>query len=190
MKPQFSDFDRRSFKPCTVEDIDIFERLIKHKLPNSYKEFLMTINGGWVDPPYFSKPLDPEDVREIQYFFGLDVHERIDYSLPDKSTRYCDNLVYEWDRLQGNCGMPEFMLRIAHTNVPNDVLLSLGKDDYGYIYYGHTELGTVTDYNERRAKRTSNTQELHKLGFRLIAHDFDDLLNSAVEMTDEEFLES
>jgi len=66
----------------------------------------------------------------------------------------------------------------------------LGKDDYGYIYSGHTEMGSVTDYNERRAKRTSNTQELHKLGFRLIAHDFDDLLNSAVEMTDEEFLES
>ncbi|MBT9548038.1 MAG: SMI1/KNR4 family protein [Candidatus Sericytochromatia bacterium] len=188
MKPKFRPFTNKIFPVVTDSDIEAFEKILKYKLPESYKKFLREINGGWAKPEYFRRPLDPTVIENIERFFSLNIHEKIDKSLPNHFMLYKGNLLYEWDCLKASCNMPDFMLRIATTSVPNDFLLSVAEEDYGYIYGGHEELGSEPSYNERRAKRTANEKELRKIGFALIAYDFDDLLNSAIEMTDEEFL--
>ena len=191
MKPHFTKNESLIYSQLNQEqNIFNFEQLLKLKLPDSYKLFLKEINGGEPNPSSFKKPLDPLFIKVIDSFFYLDMNTCIDYSNPDHFELYRGNLLYEWDKLQSLCGMPDFILRIAKSDTPSEVLLSLGPEDYGYVYSGHLELGKVTDYNEKRAKKTSHIKEMGKLGFHVMAYDFEDLLNSAVEMTDEEFLES
>jgi hypothetical protein len=58
--------------PITEADLRAFEARTSIKLPESYREFLLTNNGGRPVPPAFSIEGFAEDsIGAVQVFFGL-----------------------------------------------------------------------------------------------------------------------
>jgi cell wall assembly regulator SMI1 len=67
---------REAFGQADEEQIQSFERLVGHRLPDGYRRFLLQHNGG--------QPLNDEfevpawGVTGVQYFFGLQVDDGYD----------------------------------------------------------------------------------------------------------------
>ncbi len=151
-------------------DIQELEKDIGYLLPEEYKGFLKTINGGFFSDGYFRSAY-VNSMTVMNSFYGLDMNE----SFPEE--KLC-NLKYAHDNMAYN-EFPASQIQIA-SSVISEAVMSLLPEDYGHIYCGHRELGDEHDYNEERARHTSNREELSIVGFTLYADSFTHFLENQV----------
>jgi hypothetical protein len=59
-------------KPVTEEIVREYELQTKITLPDSYRKFLLTHNGGHPDPFFIDLPHEDDFPAEFQFFYGLD----------------------------------------------------------------------------------------------------------------------
>ena len=118
------------------------------KLPKSYKDFILSTNGGTPDKTIFFMRDGREG--EIRNFFGI---------VPD----YGRGLLERIKMFSGR--IPKNMLPIANDSGGNLVLLSVSGSDYGKFYFWdhnwEAEEGKVPDYSN----------------LTLIADSFDEFIN-------------
>jgi hypothetical protein len=62
-------------KPVSQEIISEFERQIRFRLPNSYRDFLLKHNGGHPVPDFIDLPPSEDLPAQVQNFYGLDADE-------------------------------------------------------------------------------------------------------------------
>ncbi len=160
----------KCFDVPSEADIQELEKDIGYPLPEDYKLFLKTVNGGFLNDGYF-RSMYKDEMNEICWFNGLDMEDKV----PDRKQA---NLKYVHDNMAYNA-FPVSQIYIA-SSVISEAVMSLLPEDYGHIYCGHRELGDEHDYNEERASRTSNREELSIVGFTLYADSFTHFLENQV----------
>lgn len=161
---------RESFLPASETEIKKLEEKIGYPLPEDYKYFLSSINGGVIFKGYF-KSMYNDSMDSADWFYGLDMEDQY----PEEKLR---NLKYAHNNMSYN-EFPPSQIQIA-TSTMTETIMSLLPEDYGFIYCGHRELGDEHDYNEERARRTSNREELSIVGFTLYADSFTHFLENQV----------
>lgn len=136
-----------SGKKITTNDVENVERGFNIQLPKEYKDFLLRTNGGRPDKLFFSKdssdyvlneffPLSNSPFSFEQYFSDF----RVDQNILSKS-----------------------LAPIAEDAFGNLICISIGKNDYGYIYFLDHE--------------SSNREDINGTSTRLIATDFNSFLD-------------
>jgi len=176
--------ETKLFESISNKDIEKFEKQLGYSLPEDYRQFLLKYNGG--DPYLISyrSHLNEEKETEIVCFFGIDNKFDPSYMGIDNYSRNANNLLFMWSNYQALCGMPNHILYIADSSI-TAILMSVGPEDYGYIYSGSTEDGIYDDFSEKRARKTSIIEEMKNLGFSLFAKSFTQLLAGAYQEDDE-----
>lgn len=114
---------RNAGRPLLETDIANFELRIGHRLPESYRQFLLRYNGG--RPPLEIDIIDIKDLpggeADVQVFFGIDG--------PISSC----NLDWNWSILMGR--ISDWLLPIACDSFGNIFSISLHDHDYGSVVY-------------------------------------------------------
>lgn len=107
---------------ATEEAIQTLERLVGARLPEDYRRFLGTVNGGRPDPSgfVFQTNQGTSDCS-IRYFLTLDPREKI-YTIPAYMDRYKGRI-------------PSGMLAIACDSFGNLVLLDISARKPGTVYF-------------------------------------------------------
>ncbi len=100
--------------------IERLEGSLGVRLPESYRAFLLLVNGGRPNPPYFFVRGHDEEEFSVHYFYGLDCEER-SYDL--HYTTQLDKKIFE-----------EKLITIASTET-NDILALRTGDPEGAIYF-------------------------------------------------------
>jgi cell wall assembly regulator SMI1 len=136
-----------------VDDATIlaFESKFNIKLPDEYRRFLLSHNGGNPSP----KKIITQDKKiesMVSTFFPLS-----DFTE--------DNLVNEFEGLTQARQIPPNFISIAMDPAENRIVLSIYGDDVGKVYYW--------SWDEEPKKPTCSYKYL-----RLIANNFDDFLSS------------
>lgn len=112
-------FAKNSEKILTTQDIDTFETKINGKLPESYKQFMLTNNGGVIEDIYYCNYYISEDnFVEIYEFFPLEEIINVDLG-----------------ELAEGDSVPENWIPIANDGNSGVFFLSIKGDDFGKIYF-------------------------------------------------------
>jgi len=111
--------ERISKHGATWQEIELLEQRIKRQLPDDYRQFLVSENGGRPAPTAFEGP--EGDGSVIHFFFTLDA-----------SSPYY-RMHNELDMLHDR--IPSDLLPIASDDFGNIILLDLGAKSVGAIYF-------------------------------------------------------
>lgn len=109
----------------TADTVSAFEAALPGRLPDDYRDFLRTTNGGRPEPNWLP-PERPGESLDIAEFLGLDVSE---YSRSLVQTRQVFT-----DRI------PDHLLAVASANGSTKVCVSLSGDDRGSVWFYDTAL--------------------------------------------------
>jgi hypothetical protein len=106
-------------KKCLKDNdcLNVFEKLIGSKLPNSYRTFLIDINGGIPFKKYF---LYNNTGSLIKCFFGI-TNEK-DFDIVRFYNHY-KNLI------------PEYLLPIGEDDGGNILMMAISGKDYGKLFF-------------------------------------------------------
>jgi len=128
-------------------DLEKLEHALSAKLPDDYRSFLLEYNGGCLDERYdyivtFDYPggYNPysggDNQSDLMHFF------RLTYNWFDGHD------IFElWNSVYRE-RMPSHFLPIAEDSCGNVFCLSLGKNDYGWIYFwDHERESPIPDYS-------------------------------------------
>ncbi len=118
-----------SFDPITEEDLVAYEVKLGFSLPNDYRNYLLKHNGALPVKIDFWMPNEKDWIESIDEMSGLE---------PDDST---ESLTYY---LEGEHGIPEGWIPIAHSGYGDFTVLSVREEDYGKVFYLFHE---VHNYN-------------------------------------------
>lgn len=144
--------------PATEKDVVRFESLIKARLPEDYRSFLLTHNGGEPTPEvFFINESQGDDI--LGKFYGL--YKEPQYS----SLSWC----FETNRGR----MPSNIIPIGTDPGGNQVCLSVSGSDYGAIYFW--------DHEEVNNEEGPNYDNLY-----LLAPNFTAFLNGLTPNIDDE----
>ncbi|HKP52978.1 MAG TPA: SMI1/KNR4 family protein [Chloroflexia bacterium] len=144
--------------PATEDEVLKLEKHLGISLPLGYRNYLLTYNGGRVEPCVFPIANCPRDTHGIlSWFFGINGGEY--YDLMDNVRTYSDRV-------------PSNLLPIGEDPGGNLICLSVLGSDKGTVYFWEREWEVL----EGEAPDYSNVY--------LIAEDFDGLLNSLAEWPD------
>ncbi len=107
-------------KKISEKDIIKFEEVIRHPLPNDYKDFLLKYNGGRPEPFVF----------KVDKFEGGEntVHTLLGFNREIES----DNLLWSYDTLKDR--LPDTLLSIGYSDTDDQICLDLSENNYGKIY--------------------------------------------------------
>ncbi|OJV94841.1 MAG: hypothetical protein BGO39_34035 [Chloroflexi bacterium 54-19] len=124
--------ESKKFGPASESDVREFESLIKSRLPEDYRAFLLAHNGGEPDPEvFFINESQGDDI--LAKFYGL-------YKEPKYSS-----LAWCFETYRGR--MPSNIIPIGTDPGGNQVCLSIGGSDYGAIYFwDHEGIGETPPY--------------------------------------------
>src|SRR6478736_6542647 len=115
-----------TFRPITTDKTDgsrlaALEKRIRGILPDEYRQFLLSCNGGKPTHRAFRFiERGRESIGALRYLYG-DCKERL-YSIQDKIEVYSGRI-------------PEYFLPIGCDSFGNLILLSLRKEDHGSVYF-------------------------------------------------------
>ncbi|MDR2344826.1 MAG: SMI1/KNR4 family protein [Planctomycetaceae bacterium] len=142
---QFNYYPKQNFGiPVTDVMLEELEKHFPYPLPNDYKDYLKICNGGIME-------LDTD--KESLYFnvqgapdwFGDEGYLWILHSINSEEPGF--DLLENWTTSKGI--MPPHFLPIGGDGGGDLVCLSLGSEDYGYIYcWNHEEEPYETDYSQ------------------------------------------
>jgi len=120
--------------PASIKQIEELENMIGHTLPNDYKEFLLTTNGG--RPTKTEKLTCAVDWKGIDWAANdskLGIH--FIYKFENDVMSALD-LAFAYDTfVQEDLRIPKNTMPIAHDAGANQYIMSLNADDYGHVYY-------------------------------------------------------
>jgi hypothetical protein len=111
----------------SIEDIKGFERAIGTLLPDDYRQFLVTSNGGKPEPNRFTLR-DRKGGSGVSRFFGLADENR------------AGDLRYERNSMRDR--VPSDVLPIGTAEGGNSVCLSLAARAFGFVFFWDHELET------------------------------------------------
>ena len=112
--------------------LQAFERQIGYSLPDDYRHFLATENGGKPSQRVFGfRTKDGEETSAIRAFFTLDLASK-HYFIQDRIATYKERL-------------PSGLLPIACDSFGNLVLLDIGAKAVGSIYFWDHERESMDD---------------------------------------------
>lgn len=132
----------------TNEDICNFENIIGGKLPLEYREFLLKTNGG--------VPKNQEFITKDKF-----VESYLINLLPLVGKNE-ETLIDEYNKNNLKQNILQHLIIIGLDPIKSPIVISIGKEDYGKVYYWHKEFDdeeTILSY-----------KNMH-----LIADDFKDL---------------
>lgn len=107
-------------KEISKKDIREFEDLIKYKLPNDYKNFLLKYNGGRPEPFIFKVEKFEGGENSIHTFLGF-----------NRETE-SDNLLWSYNALKDR--LPDTLLSIGYSDTDDQICLDLSEKNFGKIY--------------------------------------------------------
>lgn len=165
-----------TFKQPNTSDIEKLKQEIGFQLPADYVHFLQRINGGFIGARVNALN-NPERIYRVGYLFGLDWEN----SNPEEKF---ENIRYAYDDESINQNFPKQVIKIG-SGVIHNTVMSLLKEDYGHVYCGHREEGEEHDYDEARARLTSNAEELAMVGYQCVAQSFSEFLERLYEEDEE-----
>ena len=119
-------------KGATIEMIKAIETRLGADLPDDYRDFLMTYNGGRPLPDRFEFMTENGPSQsDIQFFLSID-DECIEYSVQEYLHRYHERI-------------PELMAPIACDSFGNLVLLDVGAKAPGAVFFWDHERESMDD---------------------------------------------
>lgn len=148
----------QSFGTITSSELESFEKKFSIKLPKSYKDFLLSSNGGCPEPDTFVFE-DESDGSIVDYFLGIDLQE------------YYYNLGYTFETFRNR--IPRNFLPIACDPGGNLILIGWSQKELGKIYFWDHEF-------------EANDCEPDMSNMHLISQDFESFLNSLHEYEDKD----
>ncbi|MDQ3234082.1 MAG: SMI1/KNR4 family protein [Pseudobdellovibrionaceae bacterium] len=164
------DFKERFYKHeknCSQNDIENFEKLINFKLPESYKSFLLEVNGGIPENmllfPFVNKK-GKSTHESIQRFYGL-LDENV-------GLKYQFELYHKQQKR-----MPTGLIPIGHDGGGNKICLLVSDIGYGKIYFWEHDDEVDFDDDEEALEPMRNTH--------LVADSFIDFVSKLTEDTDD-----
>lgn len=113
------------YGPATPERVAAFEDRIGHALPDDYRRFLLTDNGGQPERPVFAVPPDHWDV--LRYLPGL--HDG----------PYYHNLEYPLRTYRDEGRMPPELIPIGSDPFGNWICLGVAGEPRGRVYFWEHE---------------------------------------------------
>jgi cell wall assembly regulator SMI1 len=115
----------RPWSPANDAEINRFENLIGHKLPDDYHEFLKSVNGGELDPILSYRFLETgrETESTLQLFYGL-------HDVDTSNLTRLFNVYHVYQKR-----MPEHLIPIASDEGGNKICLNLSPDKFGEIVF-------------------------------------------------------
>ena len=120
----------------TEETIQEFEREIKIKLPQDYKDFLINSNGGTPDGTWVFDFFDIGNSCENST--AIDFFEKI-YT-GDSNTIENDNIKARYKALVDTEQIPINLLPIADDTYGNIIFICIAGTDFGKVFFGDHEL--------------------------------------------------
>ncbi len=148
-------------KSIDEKEIEKIEKYIGLKFPKEYREHLLRYNGGQCSPNVFSFVENGVKTESCIDWF-LAIYEGENDNLKD----YITILKIEEKRI------PRHIVPIAHDPGGNQICISCGSLDYGYIYFWDHE--NEVDYTVSGDDDYSNLY--------LIAKSFNEFLNSLTSL--------
>jgi hypothetical protein len=121
------------YSSCSEDKLVQFEKALGETLPSSYRDFILSFNGGTPDPAFFWIEKGVEGT-EINQFYGL-------YESPKGSSL---NMFLGDD----HCGVPNGFLSIADDGVGNSVIICLAGPHRGSIHFIDHE---IHPYHQRNS---------------------------------------
>lgn len=109
----------RRFSLPSVQQIDDFEAKIGRVLPKSYRNFLLSYNGGYFDEPSFTAPFEDGFSDRLNHLYGIGIENRE------------DDLVSNIDIFDDN--LPVLLLPIGYTMMGNLLIMPFESEDAGMI---------------------------------------------------------
>ena len=145
--------------PVSEEDVALFEALLGDRLPERYRIFLLSINGGKPTPAAFPIYDNPDTKHGLlNYLFSLNSDDSND--LADKSEIYFGLISAE-------------LLPIGSDPDGNIICLAIGGDTQGAVYFWvHKHAAAEGE--------TPNYQNIY-----LVANDFNELLETLDELEED-----
>lgn len=151
-------------KPITLKEIKEIEGYVGLTFPDDYKQHLLKYNGGWCKPNVFSLVEERiENYSCIDRFYAIYDGEY------DNLKEFIDIFKKEEKR------MPIHITPIAHDPGGNQICISCGIKDYGYIYFWDHE--NEVDYTVSGDDDYSNLY--------LIAKSFNEFLEGLTPVEDD-----
>lgn len=118
-----------SYTPASVQAIEKFEQILGYHLPSSYKNFLLTYNGGHPIPSGFTFGEQGKEYSVAEWLFGL-------------HTEPYNNLAKEWGIYRER--VPEGFLPIGTDPGGNLLLLCVTGNARGAVFFwDHEEENSV-----------------------------------------------
>ncbi|MGE3726260.1 MAG: SMI1/KNR4 family protein [Candidatus Sericytochromatia bacterium] len=152
MKPLF----KNSFSLISDKELERVERKLKITLPESYRRFLLEINGGGPKPNHFETE---KSLGSEIFLYGITPHEE------PISSEYGDLLL---ENMNNVLEMPVGMITIASNIFGDEIFLSVSGPDNGSLYWWmHDHPDYSDEYGRPRRENLA-----------LIASDFEAFINS------------
>lgn len=149
--------------PISSKEIEMIEKYVGLNFPDEYKEHLLKFNGGRCTPNIFRFIENgKESCSRISCFMAI-------YEGTYDSLKWCIDIF----KISAK-RMPEHILPIADDPFGNQICISCGRLDYGYIYFWDHE--NEVDYSE------SGDDDYFNL--YLIAQSFSEFLNGLTTLED------
>ncbi|HEY9844276.1 MAG: SMI1/KNR4 family protein [Candidatus Sericytochromatia bacterium] len=156
-----------SYPPASDEAIARFESESGLALPEDYRRFLQSSNGGSPEPEYFRSANGR--VHEIMFWYGLD------YAAPEGPI----NLLLRWKVGQMLMRSPASLICIGRSSEGNLLLLSLDPADKGQVYLWYHDAHPYAIWDKGPAAETPE-QRLERMGIERIADSIATLLDCAL----------
>lgn len=140
MKPELID----SFDPINESDIRNFERELSFALPEDYRDFLLTTNGG-----IFHDEVYDGNIASVEVLYGI---------VPKKLQGYFADL--RWSPFFND---NTTLLRFGNSDLNDQLLLQLGNEQYGSVWMHHVDFDSTDDETTIRPVARSFTDFLSSL---------------------------
>jgi hypothetical protein len=169
MKPTLID----SYGPVTEAEVRQFERDLNVELPEDYRQFLLTSNGG-----HFRDDVCDEEINSVNSLFGL---------MPPKLSGYFADL-----RCEPFFDAKKTLLRIGTNGLDDQILLRVAGSDYGTVWIHHVDFEPDDDETTVRTVAPSFASFFHSLKLdpeRKKSDESDPVFRAIEDGDEEEFFE-
>jgi hypothetical protein len=117
---------------ATPELLAAFEEVIEARLPEDYKAFVLSTNGGTPFPDTYIVNDGEEEWESNVFFYGLQTGHHSLYSLPTNYEEYAGRI-------------PSGLIPIGNDYGGNLICISVTQETYGQIFFSHHDYFSYND---------------------------------------------
>ena len=138
---------RKTFGPIPDSEVSEFERRYDVQLPTDYRDFLLTINGGFLNSAYEVQYANNR-LAGILSFHGIADETNIDALLNRRNRCLGESLEMQFVTYQDRGRLPKGTMPIGSDDGGNLILLGVSKKNYGHVFWWNHDDEPLEDWHE------------------------------------------